>query len=37
MKKQQNGLNFICQIGKSKFILSQNLEISYKEFLKDPF
>ena len=39
-KKQQNGLNLICQIRNSKFklrILSQNLETFYTEFLKDPF
>ena len=40
LKKQQNGSNLIFQIGNSKFILrifSQSLEISYVEFLKDPF
>ena len=40
LKKQQNGSNLIFQIGNSKFILrilSQNLETSYEEFLKDPF
>ena len=40
MKKEQNGLNLICEIGYSKFILrklSQGLETFYAEFLKDPF
>ena len=40
LKKQQNGSNLIFQIGNSKFILrilSQSLETSYAEFLKDPF
>ena len=39
-KKQQNGLNLICQIGNLKFILrmlSQNPGTFYAEFLKDPF
>ena len=37
--KKKKDLNLICQIGNSKFILrilSQSLETSYAEFLKDP-
>ena len=39
-EETKNGSNLIFQIGNSKLILrilSQNLETSYAEFLKDPF